>query len=370
MIAKKLQLLTIAAFLMFPFGVRANDISPEFEFQLVNPTVNDIEIDGDLSEWEGAILIENVEYSLPKGCVTDPAIDCEGPPVTHTEWSGGEWDGPDDHSLSMQTLYDEDNLYISVVVTDDYHEAAAAVGGPGGAWNGDGVQMHFANDERDSQVALINFALPGEEQDPNFLPVCGFGADLCTIHLESGPAIEGDVEVVIVRDNTIDTPRTIYEVRVAKEAIGIENGLVPDISFGLGLLANDGDFDTPGQKGWSGLGVHSIVHGKTPQETAQFFLGEEVSLCGDVPGDANCDQKVDAMDLNILGGNWQMMVAGGIDDGDFNEDGTVNAADLNILGGNWQFGVAAPINAAVPEPSGLKLVILGCFLTLVIRRKR
>ena len=65
-----------------------------------------------------------------------------------------------------------------------------------------------------------------------------------------------------------------------------------------------------------------------------------------------------------------MVVAGGIADGDFDENGIVDAADLNTLGGNWQFGVAAPLNAAVPEPSGVALMILGCFITLVIRRRK
>jgi hypothetical protein len=43
--------------------------------------------------------------------------------------------------------------------------------------------------------------------------------------------------------------------------------------FGLGMAINDGDQLTPGQKGWGGLGAHSIVFGKTPSETALITLG-------------------------------------------------------------------------------------------------
>lgn len=89
-----------------------------------------------------------------------------------------------------------------------------------------------------------------------------------------------------------------------------------------------------------------------------FEVGPDAINVG-VPGDANGDGKVNAADLNVLGGNWQMEVANGIADGDFNEDGSVNAADLNILGGNWQFGVGeAALNATVPEPGTGSLLLL------------
>ena len=39
------------------------------------------------------------------------------------------------------------------------------------------------------------------------------------------------------------------------------------------MAINDGDQDTPGQKGWGGLGAHSIVFGKTASETALVTLG-------------------------------------------------------------------------------------------------
>lgn len=106
------------------------------------------------------------------------------------------------------------------------------------------------------------------------------------------------------------------------------------------------------------------------QILAQF---ESAFAAPDVPGDANGDGQVNAADLNVLGGNWQMDVTNGIADGDFNEDGFVDASDLNILGGNWQFGVgAAALNATVPEPGSqtfmLMLLLLGPFARRFVSR--
>ncbi|MGY8687180.1 MAG: hypothetical protein ACKVHP_05510, partial [Verrucomicrobiales bacterium] len=69
-----------------------------------------------------------------------------------------------------------------------------------------------------------------------------------------------------------DTKRTTYEIKLPKSALGLDI-LEPGTQFGLGMAINDGDENTPGQKGWGGLGAHSIVFGKTPSETALVTLG-------------------------------------------------------------------------------------------------
>ena len=101
-----------------------------------------------------------------------------------------------------------------------------------------------------------------------------------------------------------------------------------------------------------------------------FFDGILVATFGTptlLPGDANLDGRVDAADLNILGLNWL-----GMDktrsEGDFTGDGIVNSADLNVLGINWQTGVGNP--AAVPEPSGLILLVTAVFPLLSSCRRR
>ena len=83
-------------------------------------------------------------------------------------------------------------------------------------------------------------------------------------------------------------------------------------------------------------------------------------------GDANLDGIVDATDLNNVGLNWQSNNVSSWADGDFNGDKTVDASDLNFIGVNWQQGAAAaPLSSqAVPEPSGIALVLGALLLTL------
>ncbi len=69
--------------------------------------------------------------------------------------------------------------------------------------------------------------------------------------------------------------RTIYEIKLPKESLGLES-LELGTQFGLGMAINDGDRKEDGQdgqKGWGGLGAHSIVHGKDPDQTALVTLG-------------------------------------------------------------------------------------------------
>ncbi len=67
-----------------------------------------------------------------------------------------------------------------------------------------------------------------------------------------------------------------------------------------------------------------------------------------MPGDANLDGRVDALDLNIIGLNWRAQVESWRE-GDFNADGRVDANDLNALAINWRkdiFGETALVERA------------------------
>ena len=68
-----------------------------------------------------------------------------------------------------------------------------------------------------------------------------------------------------------ETKRTVYEIKLPKSALDLDE-LTGGVQFGLGMAINDGDEDTPGQKGWGGLGAHALVHGKSPEETALVTL--------------------------------------------------------------------------------------------------
>ncbi|MDG2125946.1 MAG: sugar-binding protein, partial [Verrucomicrobiales bacterium] len=235
----------IAATCFSHFGAHANDIEPGKEFYTAIKATNPIVVDGDLSEWTGANVLADPRFSIPKGSGDDGTL------VNFELHNGGDWTGPDDHTSAVRVVYDDDNVYFGFVVTDEYHENAA-----NSAWNGDSVQLMVANEFRDSQVALYNYALGGVE---------GATGDVIIMH-EAGP---GGTEAVVTRNAA--TKRTVYEIKLPKESLELDE-LIGGTQFGLGMAINDGDEATPGQKGWGGLGAHAIVFGKTPQQTALITL--------------------------------------------------------------------------------------------------
>jgi hypothetical protein len=246
-------LLTIAATLALQSSVSANNIEEGKEFYTAIKAPSPIVLDGDLSEWRGAMLVSDPGFHHPE---VRPEGD-DGELIIHEEWAGGTWTGPDDHTSAVRVVYDDDNIYFGFAVTDDYHENAA-----NSAWNGDSVQLMIANEARDTQIALYNYALGGVEGDLG---------DIIVNH-EAGPATGADVpptEAIVKRN--AETKQTIYEIKLPKETLGITE-LKGGVRFGLGMAINDGDEDTPGQKGFGGLGVHSVVHGKNPEQTALVTL--------------------------------------------------------------------------------------------------
>ena len=268
----------LAAFSL-SFSAFANDIEPGKEYYTAIKAPLPIVLDGDLSEWRGAMLLADPRFSIPKGSGDDGEL------VFFEEYAGGKWTGPDDQTSAVQVVYDDDNVYFGFTVTDDYHENAA-----NSAWNGDSVQLMIANDARDTQIALYNYALGGIENETG---------DVIVMH-EAGPATGADAtptEAVIVRN--AETKRTYYEIKLPKETLGIDE-LKGGVRFGLGMAINDGDEDTPGQKGWGGLGAHSIVFGKSPTETALVTLatsndiepGKEYYFANEAPGEINLDGEL------------------------------------------------------------------------------
>jgi hypothetical protein len=231
----------------------SNDIEPGKEYYTANPTPGDITLDGELDDWTGVPVLSDPRFSIPKGSKRTGEL------VLFEPYAGGSWSGPDDQTSAVQIAYDADNVYFGFVVTDEYHENAA-----NSAWNGDSIQLMIASKNQDEQIALYNYALGGTEMEIG---------DIIVNH-ESGPAAGADAEAVteaVVKRNT-ETKRTTYEIKLPKETLGLDS-LALGTQFGLGMAINDGDEDTPGQRGWGGLGAHSIVFGKTPSETALVTLG-------------------------------------------------------------------------------------------------
>jgi len=69
----------------------------------------------------------------------------------------------------------------------------------------------------------------------------------------------------------------------------------------------------------------------------------------------------------VLAKNWLAEVTEGAAEGDLNEDGRVDDLDASILAAHWQY---TPGAAAVPEPSGVLLLIAGALLLSASGRRR
>ncbi|MGV3771470.1 MAG: discoidin domain-containing protein [Verrucomicrobiales bacterium] len=244
---KKLLAPLVLLSLIPPLAGRANDIEPGKEFYTAPYTINPITIDGQVDEWAGVSVLADPRFAIPKGS------GASGTYVLFEEYNGGKWTGPSDQTSAVQITYDAENIYFAFVVTDDYHENAA-----NSAWDGDSVQLMIANGDRTQQVALYNYSLGGIEE--------ALGDSTIIMH-EAGP---GGTEAVVRRDT--EANKTYYEIKLPAASMGLTS-LAPGIKFGLGMAINDGDQDTPGQKGWGGLGAHALVFGKSPGETALVTLG-------------------------------------------------------------------------------------------------
>ena len=188
------------------------------------------------------------------------------------EFAGGTWSGPVYHSSAVAFAWDAENLYVGVVVTDDTHQ------NPGNGWNGDSIQMVFANAAQDTVTHLYNYGLSD--------------AGDVVIHNERGP---GGSEVSIRRDD--DTTTTFYEFNVPAASLGLD-GYESGMSIGIGLCVNDGDTEAGqgGQKGGSGWGPYSAVYGKTASATGL------VTLVGEAPHAPGPEVYVDAVPAD-KGGN-------------------------------------------------------------------
>jgi hypothetical protein len=270
---KPLFLLALGSAL-FSAGLRANDIEPTKEkYTAIHRGTAPIVVDGDLTEWAGVPVLADPKFAVPKGsgpgatkagdctqCVNDVA----SPNYVLFEELGGTWSGPDDQTSAVEVAWDDQNIYFAFAVTDDFHENTA-----NSAWNGDSVQLMIADSSRSTQVALYNYALGGTDDAP--------GAVI--VEHEAGPAANADcaceTSAVVKRDTA--KKKTYYEIKLPKASLGLTT-LAAGTQFGLGMAINDGDEPESqhGQKGWGGLGAHSIVYGKHPSETALVTLSSEV----------------------------------------------------------------------------------------------
>ena len=234
-----------------------NGVEPRFE--RYNADRKSIEVDGDLSDWAGVAFIQP-RFEASDGRETGKGNSTIGDVTysTFAEYAGGTWSGPDDHTTLTAVAWDQNGLYLGIIVTDDEHEHAA-----NNAWNGDGVQMGLTDADRSTVTHLYNYCIKdGYESGKVYKNGdAGIIADQ-----ERGP---GNYTVAMVRDDAKKT--TTYEALFTPDSFGFAKFEVGQ-QFGFGVCVNDGDKDTPGQKGWGGWGPHMIVFGKTAPDAALVTL--------------------------------------------------------------------------------------------------
>lgn len=199
-----------------------------------------ISIDGNASDWAGIKPLTAIEFKT----TSDEWVVFE-------EYNGGVWNGPDDQTVSVAFAWDSDAIYIYILVLDDEHQN-------NDSWyDGDAAQLVFADAAQASVTYLYNFAL-NDAQD---------GIIIGNEQAAAGGLTDDDV--AIVRDESAKT--TLYEARFAPEILGL-SVLEAGVSIGIGITVNDGDIDTPGQKGWGGWGPHAAVFGKNAEKTGLVTL--------------------------------------------------------------------------------------------------
>ncbi len=218
----------------------------------------DITIDGELDDdegWEG--VIESVTGTDGK---TFCGVEFENKGAFE-EYNGGKWSGPEDHETCFAIVWDPDAIYIGISVTDDEHEHQA-----GAVHEGDSVQLAFEPTGKREPVRndiLINIALDHEAK--NIL--------LLNEELRGNTGLVAGEDVAIVRNENEN--ETYYEIKIIPDTLGINGDFEEGYEFGFSICTNDGDSDTPGQKGWSGWYPHSIVFGKSPDKTGLVRLSAD-----------------------------------------------------------------------------------------------
>ena len=202
-------------------------------------------LDGHLGDWAALTFKSQIPFEN------------NGELVLFEGYAGGTWSGPADATSEVAFSWDADNLFIGVRQFDDSHQNNSS------AWNGDSVQIVFANAEQDTVIGLLNIGLDNNKED-------------VIVHNEMKPGSSADLtaqeHVKIVRHDTHSV--TSYEVKVPRTWLAFDSAFAAGMAIGVGICVNDGEAEEgqAGQKGWSGWGPYSAVYGKTASATGLVNL--------------------------------------------------------------------------------------------------
>ena len=222
------------------------------------PTGIAVQIDGDLSEWDGIMdTVTGTDGTAFCGVL----FEANGGDIkAFEEYNGGVWNDANDHETCFMFTWDENALYLALSVTDDAHEHAAAA-----AWNGDGAQLAVeptGKREAGLPLFLYNIGLDG----------AGENVILQNENTNGSPGLVAD-DAAIVRDE--GAKKTYYEFRFPATELQIEGEQFSEgMELGVGICVNDGDTGDGqnGQRGWDGWYPHAVVYGKNSEKTGLVIL--------------------------------------------------------------------------------------------------
>lgn len=144
--------------------------------------------------------------------------------------------------------------------------------------------------------------------------------------------------------------------------VTLRNGFTPAVGneFILGVYgARIGEFEAVNLPALTGLDWEL--------DYAPTSLTLSVISTGGVVGDLNGDARVDRADIAILAMNFGLSEGAAATDGDLNGDGAVSLRDLVVMQQHLS-NPASPSAAAVPEPTGAVLLVVGLSALVVNRR--
>ena len=166
-----------------------------------------------------------------------------------------DWRGPTDLSFGGTIQWDDDNLYLAAVVTDDYHSVLYTPTGASNMWRGDSIQFGVDDHQEINAADKVLFT------EINIAEVPGEGdvvfRSKTAYDLKTGVNVD-KANLVVNRMNGY----TIYELAIPWSELFYE-GYIPDPSkvYHFSLMANDNDGQ--GRRGWieycSGIGLHKDV---------------------------------------------------------------------------------------------------------------
>ncbi|RKY04576.1 hypothetical protein DRP77_03480 [Candidatus Poribacteria bacterium] len=172
---------------------------------------------------------------------------------------GEDYNGESDLSATWWVVWDEDNLYVAVEVTDDKHQNTKS-----GAqiYAGDGIQFTIdptgEKKVHNGNCYEYGYALAaGKPQVWRWFV---------------NPASKGESsEYAVVRDEA--AKKTYYEIRVPKDDIAPAK-LEANYKLGWSIIVNDSD-TCDCQGGWVGFASRAIVFGKRAEPLADLILSPQ-----------------------------------------------------------------------------------------------